>query len=135
MKKKVLLSLVLLAIVATSAVFAQSQGRYYLEIWNISETTFNNTASRSNDPAYMREDIYYSVRIAGGTVSRSKDRNLSLEDVRQKLLSIAPRDNPWQNKVTESLQNAQQKWGAHGAGFNTNTSPQYCVYFWIRRIE
>jgi len=135
MKKKLLMSLVLLTMIAASVVFAQSQGRYYLEIWNISEITYNNIESRSNDPAFMREDIYYSVRTATGTALRSKDRNISLEDARQKLLSIAPRDAAWQNNITEALKNAQQKWGAHGSGFSNRTSPQYCVYFWIRRTE
>jgi hypothetical protein len=133
MKKKALMSLVLLIIVGTSAVFAQSQGKYNLEIYNISETTYNTIDRLMNDPTQTREENYFLVRTANGTAVRSKDRGLSLEQAKQKLLDIDPRNTRWVNQVNSGIQAAQQQWGINGwAG---NTSPSYRIYFWIRRTE
>ena len=134
MKKRVLMGLVLIAIIGISAVFAQSNEKYYLEIYNISEATAKTIDSKRNDPTNMREDNYFLVRTASGTTLRSKDNGLSLEQVKQKLLEIAPKDTFLMNIVNETTQTAQQKW--NGGGYAVNTKPpQYRVYWWIRRIE
>jgi len=133
MKKKVLVGLLLLIAIGTSAVFAQSQGKYYLEIYNISQAAYDNLERLNKDPATMREDNYFFVRTASGTTLRSKDRNLTLEEVKQKFLSIS-RDNKMNRMVNDSIPTAQQSWGLDGWGFNTGT-PQYRLYFWLRRTE
>jgi hypothetical protein len=134
MKKKVLMSLVLLTLIGTSAVFAQSKEKYYLEIYNISEATAKTLDSKKNDPKFMREDDYFFVRTASGTTLRSKDNGLSLEQVKQKIMEIAPGNTTLVRWINDFTSTAQQKWGVGGAAYSTG-SPRFFVYAWIRRTE
>jgi len=134
MKKKVLMGLVLLIVVGASAVFAQSQ-KYYLEIWNISNTTYNTIDGKMNDHTWMREDNLFLARTASGSTLRSKDRNLSLEEVKQKLLAIAPNVNAWVNAVNHSIRVFQENGGYNIIGNNNNASPPIRVYCYFRRME
>jgi hypothetical protein len=135
MKKKLLMSLVLFIVIGTSAVFAQNTAKYYLEIWNVSQATYNAIDSRfktSTQGGY--EDSYFLARSSNGSTLRYKDGRLTFEQVRQKLLEIDPRGTNWVNHINNyAIPEAQQYWGANGIG--NNTSPSYCVYYWIRRQE
>jgi len=135
MKKKVLMGLVLLIVVGASAVFAQSQGTYYLEIWNVSNTTYSTIDSKINDKTWMREDSLFLARTASGGALRSKDRNLSLDEVKQKLLAIAPQVNAWVNQVNSAIQGAQKNGGYNLWITNNNASSPLRVYCYFRRME
>jgi len=116
----------------TPAQTAQGQAKYYLEIWNISAATYNTI---DNSPNMMREDDYFLLRTASGTSLRDKGKDLTLEQVRQKLLSVAPQDTSLVNYVNNDfLPLVQQKWGGVGGRMKTGTY-NYTVYFWIRRTE
>jgi hypothetical protein len=134
MKKRVLMSLLLLIAVGTSAVFAQNTGKYYLEIYNISKATFD-TIDRSTTT--MREDDYFLARTASGTTVRSKDRDLTLEQVRQKLVAIGPQATTYVNSINKDvIPILQQRWSAGGIGFSTtNGQYDFTIYFWVRRTE
>jgi len=132
MKKKVLMGIVLLTIVTASSVLAQNQQKFVLEIYNISEATYNAFDRMTSDAKVTREDQYFFVRTASGTALRSKDQGLSLEQARQKLLTIDPRNTRWVNQVNDGISIVQQKWGTHGIATYT---PQYTIYYWLRRTE
>ena len=128
MKKKVLMGIVLLTIVAASAVFAQSQQKFVLEIYNISEAAY-----KAFDRLETREDQYFFTRAANGTALRDKGKDLTIEQVKQKLLPIDPQNTRWVNQVNDGISSAQQKWGTHGVA--TNTTPRYSVYYWVRKQD
>ena len=135
MKKKALMSLVLLIVIGTSAVFAQSQGKYNLEIYNISEATYNTLERLANDPKQTREEDYLLVRTTNTTALRSKDLGLSFDQVKQKLQSIDSNTNSQLRKGIDGLmQDAQQRWGFQAWAYSTG-SAAYRVYIWIRRQE
>ena len=134
MKKKVLMGLLLLAIIGTSAVFAQNTGKYYLEIYNITKATLDAIDRNKNT---TKEDDYFQARTASGTTVRSKDRDLTLEQVRQKLVALDPQATTWVNGINNGvIPNLPQKFHTSGIGWST-TGAQYnfMVYFWIRRTE
>jgi len=126
------MGLLLLIVIGTSAVFAQSQQKFVLEIYNISEATYNAFDRMTSDAKVTREDQYFFVRTASGTTVRSKDQGLSLEQAKQKLLAIDPRNTRWVNQVNDGISIVQQKWGTHGIATYTS---QYTIYYWIRRTE
>ena len=133
MKKRVLMGLLLLIVIGTSAVFAQNQGKYFVEIWDISQATID-TLNRGNSN-WTKEDVYFLVRSASGTTLRSKDLGLSLEQARQKLLNIAPQITDHVNQVNSSIQTAQQQWTNAGFEAGTSGGKAYRVFYWIRRQE
>jgi len=111
----------------TPAQTAQGQGKYYLEIYDISQATINTLDRMLNDSTTVKEDLYYTARTASGTALRNKDKDLTLEQVRQKLISVAPQIT----SLNEIILLAQQKWGVNGISGSTN----YRIYYWIRRSE
>jgi hypothetical protein len=129
----------LLAIIGTSAVFAQNTGKYVLEIYNISQAT-HDTLERGN-PNWTREDDYFFVRTASGTTVRDKGKDLSLEQVRQKLLAVAPQVTGWVNHVNNQvIPDYQQRPGftQYYSGVvrgEYTGSPQFRIFAWIRRVE
>ena len=126
------LFLVVLTAIVVGGVFAQSQEKYYLEIYDISLPTYNTITGRTNDQTIMREDDYFFVRTASGTALRSKDRGLSIEEVRQKVLSIYPGNTTWTNAINNTaIPRAQQQWGYTFQYYVGNTR----VYVWLRRTE
>jgi hypothetical protein len=141
MKKKVLLSLVLLTMVTASLVFAQNQAKYYMEIWNISSTTFETGYSSyrsGNASGNTLEDAYYLVRTANGTTLRSKDKNLSIEDIRQKLLSLDLTDNDtgWANFLDSNFLPGLQQNGLKTQWFqNTLRYSGFSVFVWVRALS
>jgi len=132
MKKRVLMGLLLLTIIGTSAVFAQSQGKYLLEIYDLSKATYD-TLYRGNSN-WTREDFYFVARSASGTKLRSKDQNLSIDQLKQKLTAIDSTRGygGWENEVNTTINYAQQKWGAFGTYWLEN---KFTVAFWVRRTE
>jgi predicted transglutaminase-like cysteine proteinase len=117
----------------TPAKTTQGQGKYVLEIYNISQATVD-TLSRGN-PNWTREDVYFLVRTANGTALRSKDADLSIEQARQKLVNIAPQINDHVKQVNDSIQQAQQRWVNAGYEAGTSGGAAYRVFYWIRRQE
>jgi len=126
MKKKVLMIMVLLIVVGASGIFAQSQAKYYMEVWTISQATLNAIL---NDKNSMREDDYFLARTARGSSSRSKEKNLTLDQVRQKLTSLSP----GATGLDEVISQVQRTWGAGGT--LEYTKGNLYVYVWIRRTE
>jgi hypothetical protein len=127
----------------TPAQIVQSQGKYYLEIYNVTPATINalDEMYRNKDPNNIAkpgnygEDYYFLVRTANGTTLRSKDTNLTIEQVRQKLVDIGPRVTNYVSSIDERMPLAQQYWGWNGWGSNTTGSPQFRIYYWINRLE
>jgi hypothetical protein len=133
--RTLLLSAVLFAIIGTGAVFAQSEGKYYLEIYDVSQATINslNEMKKKEDPnTGVGEDYYFLARTANGTSLHSKDKGLTLEQVRQKLTDIAPRNTNYVKSIDERMPLTQQYWGWCGWGFSTGT-PR--IFYWINRLE
>jgi len=135
MKKRISMGIIYLATVMARAAFMQKQGKYYLEIWNISKATYDNLESRNKEPAtFSREDGLVIARTASGSILHSKDSNLSLEHAKQKLLDIAPQVTDWVNATNNIvIPTAHEKWGING--WWDNESPQIRIYYWIRRTE
>jgi hypothetical protein len=132
MKNRVLVSLVLLIVVGTSAVFAQSQDKYYLEIYNISQATLNSLERTVNQKDLTGEDKYFLVRSAAGTSSRYRNLDLTLEQAKQKLLDLDPRNTTFVNYINNTFIPAVQKtWCWSAWSFNTG----YRVFYWLRRWE
>ena len=131
------MGLVLLIVVGTSAVFAQttpSQGKYYLEMWNISQATYDTLQRLRNDPNTSMEDDLALVRTASGTSVRSKDRGLTGEQVRQKLLDINPQGiTNWGNTVNNFILQVQRQWVS--CSQVASTTPRFWIYYWLRRTE
>jgi len=134
MKKKISMGIVFLATVMSNAAFGQNRGKYYLEIWNISKATYDTINKKNSDPAWVREDSFILARTANGTTLRSKDKNLSLEEARLKLLAIDTKklSSDLTNMVNSNLRDAQQKWTAAGMSY---IDTQYTVFWWLRRTE
>jgi hypothetical protein len=138
MKKKVLMGLVLLIVIGTSAVFAQSQEKYYLEIYNISQATFSplGTSRRQNDPNHLAmEDDYFFVRTASGTTLRYRAKDLTFEQVRQNLLSIAPQLTAYVNFVNNEVLPYAQKYWLQNFWYSNARNPEFRIYVWCRRTE
>jgi len=127
MKKKALIAFALFAVVAATAAFAQSQGRYYLESWNISEAVYKTLVSQRNNASISREDQYITVRKDKNTKLVSKYSNLTLDQVRQQL------DAPPLGDIDFSP--AQQKWWQVVFGNVSGDSFAAYMYYWIRRTE
>jgi hypothetical protein len=102
MKKKVLMGLVLLIVIGTSAVFAQSQGKYYLEIWDVTQATLTSLDRTLNQKDLTGEDKYFLVKSAAGTSSRYRNLDLTLEQAKQKLLDIDPRNTTFVNYINNT---------------------------------
>ena len=126
MKKKVLMGLVLLIVVGASAVFAQSQAKYYMEVYTVSQATLKTI---QNDKNSMREDDYFLARTAKGSSLRSKEKNLTLDQVRQKLYDLSP----GATGIDDVISQVQRTWGSGGTLINTKGN--LYVYVWIRRTE
>ena len=131
MKKRVLMSLVVLAIIGTSAVFAQTaqqQGKYHLEVWNISQAAYDRLKAGT-----LYEDAYFAARSASGTSVRIREDSLTLEQVRQKLLDVIPRNAAWTNYINNNVPFSQiQQYGVICGWISAN---QTRILYWIRRQE
>jgi len=127
MKKKVLMSLVLLTMVAAGVVFAQSQGRYYLEVYSIDANVYSTLVRQMNNTSISREDQYITVRTDKNTKVISKDRNLTFDQLKQKF------DHPILSGI--DLSPAQQKWGLTCFENVSGDQSASYRYFWIRRTE
>jgi hypothetical protein len=135
MKKKVLMSLVLLIVIGTSAVFAQSQGKYYLEIWDVTQATITSLDRTLNQKDVTGEDKYFLVRSASGTSSRYRNLDITLEQARQKLLEIDPRNTGFVNYINNTfIPEVQRTWCWSAWSFTTG-SGSYRVFYWLRRWE
>jgi len=110
----------------------QSQGKYLLEIYDLSKATYD-TLYRGNSN-WTREDFYFFTRSASGTKLRSKDQNLSIDQLKQKLTAIDSTRGygGWENVVNIAIKDAQQKWGTFEAYWLEN---KFTVAYWIRRME
>jgi hypothetical protein len=115
----------------TPAQTAQGQGKYYLEIYNISEATTNALDRMDRDSTTVGEDLYFAARTASGTSLRSKDQNLTYEQARQKLAAIG---TTVANDANGIMQKVQQSWIVRGWANQTGTQ-QFRIFFWIRRTE
>ena len=135
MKKKALMSLVLLIVVGTSAVIAQSQGKYYLEIWDVTQATITSLDRTVNQKDLTGEDKYFLVRSAAGTSSRYRNLDLTLEQAKQKLLDLDPRNTTFVNYINNTfIPEVQRIWCWSAWSFNTG-SGSYRVFYWLRRWE
>jgi len=138
MKKKVLMSLVLFIVIGASAAFAQtaqSQGKYYLEIWNVSQATITSLDRTVNQKDVTGEDKYFLVRSADGTSSRYRNLDITLEQAKQKLLDIDPKNTTFVNYINNTfIPEVQRTWCWSAWSFSTG-SGSYRVFYWLRRWE
>ena len=134
MKKKVLIGLVLLIVIGTSAVFAQTQEKFTLEIWNITQDTWNTLANpnRVNDRTLTAMDDYFLWRSASGSTLRLKERDLTREQIKQRLLDIDPRTTSYMNYVNNYITSMLR---FQSSGAYTNTNPQYRIMWIATRNE
>ena len=133
MKKRILMSLVLLTMVTVSTVFAQNQEKYKLEIWNITQATYDavDKMFKDTNPNITIEDEYFLMRSASGTSLRSKEDKLTFEQVRQKLHAVVPGHSGWANLVNDNTALLPQQWVVcawPGAGTTM-------ILYWVRRTE
>jgi hypothetical protein len=136
MKKKVLMSLVLLTMVAASAAFAQSQGRYYLEVYDIDPDIYKTLERQKNNTTITREDQYIFVRTDKWTSLLSKDRNLTLDQARQKLQTFGGSTSDVRDLINRFDQSQpQQRWGTTGYADLCGDQFIRYIFFWLRRTE
>ena len=136
MKKKVLMSLVLLIAIGTSAAFAQNTAKYYLEIWDITQATYNalNAPSRVNDRTLKAEDDYFLARTASGTNLRWKESGLTLEQARQKLVDVDSKNTAYTNLVYNNFIKAFEQQN-YFVSSNFFSGTNFRIFCWMRRIE
>jgi len=122
---------VFFVLLAVMLVFCVSAQTYRLEIWDVSNNTYDGVVRNTNNGLSL-EDNYVFVRNARGTTSRSIDVGLSIEEVRQKLRSIDSRSTDFGNFVNNSIIPSLQTNSLYSGWFR-NSTRTITVFIWVRR--